>query len=302
MSGDGKRWPAPSATPWDGEDESSLGPAETLVMACRRDIYRYRHAGASLEGEAEFLNAYERDARRRCGSGGIRKRGHDPNGVRRRECKSCGRSFTPTTGTTFEAHKIPVADWAEFLIEAFAYESISGMTRENRRSDTTLPYWIAKLFAVLEGVQDGVVLSGDAQIDEKLYPVARADQELGKGGTRLRGLSRNQLRIAVGRAAGSSVLVEAGRGKPGKARVWDAYGPHIAEGPHLIHDMERSHAVPVEKLGLRSTAYGSKEISKLPDKSLFNNWKITNGLNISNAIDFGKPHWFRVKLWPRFSL
>ena len=112
------------------------------------------------------------------------------------------QQFTPTTGTTFEAHKIPVADWAEFLIEAFAYESISGMTRENRRSDTTLPYWIAKLFAVLEGVQDGVVLSGDAQIDEKLYPVARADQELGKGGTRLRGLSRNQLRIAVGRAAG----------------------------------------------------------------------------------------------------
>ena len=51
-----------------------------------------------------------------------------------------------------------------------------------------------------------------------------------------------------------------------KTRVWDAYGPHIAEGPHLIHDMERSHAVPVEKLGLRSTAYGSKEISKLPDK------------------------------------
>ncbi len=266
MSGDGKRWLAPSATPWDGEDESSLGPAETLVMACHRDIYGYRHAGASLEGEAEFPNAYERDACPRCGSGGIRKRGHDPNGVRRWECKSCGRSFTPTTGTIFEAHKIPVADWAEFLIEAFAYESISGMTRANRRSDTTLPYWIAKLLAVLEGVQDGVVLSGDVQIDEKFYPVARADQELGKGGTRLRGLSRNQLCIAVGRAAGSSVFVEAGRGKPSKARVWDAYGPHIAEGSHLIHDMERSHAVLVEKLGLRSTAYSSKEISKLPDK------------------------------------
>ena len=57
----------------------------------------YRRAGASLEGEAEFFNAYE---------------------------------------------------------------SVSGMTRANRRSGTTLPHWMAKLFAVLEDIQDDVVLSG----------------------------------------------------------------------------------------------------------------------------------------------
>ena len=266
VSGDEKRWLAPSATPWDEVDGGSLGPAEALVMACHRDMYRYRHAGASLEGEAEFLNAYERTACPRCGSDDIRKWGHDSNGVRRWECKSCGRSFTPTTGTIFEAHKIPVADWTEFLIEVFAYESVNGMTRANRRSDTTLPYWLAKLFAVLAGVQDGVVLSGDVQIDEKFYPIARADQQLGRDGTRLRGLSRNQICIAVACAAGRSVFVEAGRGKPSKARAWGAYGPHIAEGSHLVHDQERSHAVLVERLGLRSTSYNSKEISKLPDK------------------------------------
>ena len=266
MSGDEKRWLAPSATPWDGEDEGSLGPAETLVMACHRDICRYRHAAASLEGGAEFFNAYERDACPRCGSADIRKWGHDSNGIRRWECKSCGRSFAPTTGTVFGARKIPVADWTELLIEVFAYESINGMTRANRRSGTTLPHWLAKLFAVLDGIQNGVVLSGDVQIDEKSYPIARADQALGKDGTRLRGLSRNRICIAVGCAGGRSVFVEAGRGKPSKARAWGAYGSHIAEGSRLIHDQEQSHAVLVERLGLRSMAYNSEEISKLPDK------------------------------------
>lgn len=266
MSGEKRRWLAPSGTPWDDCDEASLGPAETIVMACHRDIYEYRHAGASLEGEAGFFNAYERDACPRCGSREVKRRGHDPNGIRRWECKSCGRSFTPATGTIFESRKIPVADWTEFLVELFSYESINAMTRANRRSDTTLPYWMAKLFAVLGCVQDGVVLSGDVQIDEKYYPIARADQALGKDGTRLRGLSRNQICIAVGCAAGRSIFVEAGRGKPSKARVWDAYGAHIAEGSHLIHDKERSHAVLVDKLGLHSTAHDSREISKLPDK------------------------------------
>ena len=32
------------------------------------------------------------------------------------------------------------------------------MTRQNRRSPTTLPYHVAKVFAVLECIQDGVVL------------------------------------------------------------------------------------------------------------------------------------------------
>ena len=33
-----------------------------------------------------------------------------------------------------------------------------------------------------------------------------------------------------------------------------------------MHDKERSHAVLVERLGLRSTAYDSREISRLDDK------------------------------------
>lgn len=166
-----KRWLAPSATPWDGTDEASLNPAEAIVMACHRDMYEYRHANGSPEGEADFFNGYPRDKCPLCGSNRIKGNGFDRHGVRRWRRNACGKSFTPMTGTIFQGHKLPVADWTEFLIEVFAYESVNGMTRSNRRSDTTLPYWMAKLFAALEGIQDGVVLSGTVQIDEKYYPV-----------------------------------------------------------------------------------------------------------------------------------
>ena len=74
MRGNEGRWLAPSATPWDDAGERSLGPAETLVMACHRDLHGYRHAGASPGGEADLLDAYVRDA---CPRRGSREAGGD---------------------------------------------------------------------------------------------------------------------------------------------------------------------------------------------------------------------------------
>ena len=267
MSGKEKRWQAPSATPWDDVDPSAVGPAQAIVMACHRDIYRYRHAPASLEGEAEFFNAYERESCPHCGSARITRKGYDGNGVRRWKCLGCNRRFTPATGTIFESRKLPVADWTEFLLQAFSYESFNAMTRSNRRSVTTLPYWRAKLFAVLAGIQDDVVLSGTVQIGEKYYPLAAKDQVLRADGKKPRGLSRNQICIAVGRdLSGLSLFSRMGLGKPSKKRAWDAYGGHIGRGSKLIHDMEGSHDILVDKLGLASERHNSKLIKQLPDK------------------------------------
>ena len=267
MSGEKRRWQAPSATPWDDADPSAVGAAQALVMACHRDIYRYRHAPASLEGEAEFFNAYVRDSCPHCGSGGIVRKGRDRNGLQRWRCRSCGAIFNPATGTIFQGRKLPVADWTEFLIEVFSYESVMGMTRANRRSVTTLPYWMAKLFAVLEGIQDDVVLSGRVQIDEKYYPLAAKDQELRPDGKKKRGLSRNQICIAMGcDSSGTSYCARLGLGKPSKARVWNAYGTHIERGSRLDHDMEGTHGILVSKLELDSRVHNSKLIKLLPDK------------------------------------
>lgn len=266
MSDKRRRWLAPSATPWDDLDASGIGAAERIVMACHRDIYRYRHAPTTLEGEAEFFNAYERDACPRCGSVRIVSRGRGSNGVRRWLCRDCGRHFTPATGTVFQSRKIPVADWTEFLLEVFSYESMSGMARSNRRSYTTLPYWMAKLFAVLEGVQDGIVLSGSVQIDEKYFPVAARDWVKRPDGKNPHGLSRNQICIAMGcDSSGRSYCARMGLGKPNKARTWDAYGAHIAPGSRLVHDMEGSHEVLVSRLGLESVIHSSRLLKVVPD-------------------------------------
>ena len=96
MRGNEGRWLAPSATPWDDAGERSLGPAETLVMACHRDLHGYRHAGASLEGEADFLDAYVRDACPRRGSREIEGNGRDRNDIRRWRCRSRERSLGVT--------------------------------------------------------------------------------------------------------------------------------------------------------------------------------------------------------------
>ena len=60
MRGNEGRRLAPSATPWDDAGERSPGPAETLVMACHRDLHGCRHAGASPGGDGRDRN----DARR----------------------------------------------------------------------------------------------------------------------------------------------------------------------------------------------------------------------------------------------
>ena len=49
------------------------------------------------------------------------------------------------------------------------------MTREDRRSDTTHPYWMAKLFSVLSGIQDTTELSERVSVDETYWPVAAKD-------------------------------------------------------------------------------------------------------------------------------
>ena len=268
MSGDKGRWLAASATPWDNVDDGDLGPAQIIVRDRHRDIYRYRHAHADLEGEADFFNGYPRDSCPRCGSPSIARVGFDAAGVQRWRCRSCGRSFTPMTGTIFEGHKLPVADWTEFLLEVFSFESMHGMTRSNRRSTTTVPYWFAKLFAVLRGVQDDTVLKGRVQIDETLYPLALADQPRMPDGSKMQGgYSKSKLCIGIGcDCHGSSVYRYEGLGKTSGAKTLRAFGANIERGATLAHDSENGHNRLVRELGLVDERYNAKEIRGLPDK------------------------------------
>jgi hypothetical protein len=180
-------------------------------------------------------------------------------------CGSCKKGFSPVTGTIFDDRKLPLSAWVDFLLQLFSFESINVMTREDRRSDTTIPYWIGKVFAVLDGIQDGVVLSGTVQIDETYYPIP-GKEAVTVDGKLLRGLSKNKICIAIGcDDSGHSVFRRAGFGKPSASRAMTAYRPHIERGSLLIHDMEKAHRKLVAELELEEEVYNSKVISKLDD-------------------------------------
>ena len=265
MSGEDKRRRAASATPWDHLPGSGLTPAQALVKASQESIYAFRHSPFA-EGDAAFFNGYAVEACPHCG-GPVKRNGRNASGVGTYRCKDCGRTSTPVTGTIFDNAKLPLSAWADFILQAISFESISSMTREDRRAGTTTPYWMRKLFAVLEGVQDGVVLSGRVWIDEKYWPVAARDAVRKPDGTLPRGLSRNQMCIAVGvDGAGRSLFAHEGFGKPNGKGTLEAFGGHIAPGSTLFHDMERSHAVLVEKLGLEDRRFNAKRLMGVPDE------------------------------------
>ncbi|WP_288219369.1 hypothetical protein [uncultured Adlercreutzia sp.] len=222
---------------------------------------------AGLVGEAAFFNGYGRDACPRCGSPRIQGNGRDANGVRRWRCLSCGRAFNPATGTVFDGRKLPVADWTEFLLEVFSYGSLAGSARSGRRSATTPPYWLAKLLAVLEGVQEGAVLAGRVEIDEMMHPLPLADQPRMPDGSKVPGgFSKGKHCIGIGcDGSGAAVFADEGLGKTSGARTLAAFGGHVARGSTLVHDMENGHNRLVRELGLRSERHNAKLLRGVPD-------------------------------------
>ena len=174
-------------------------------------------------------------------------------------CRGRGHALAPVTGTVLDHHGLPVADWAELMARALPLEGLEAMTGEDGRSGTTTPLWVAKPFLVPGGIRDGVVPSGDARIDERPRPLAARDRAGGRAG--MGAHPRDGTRTAVGRDdPGGGIMVRAGLGKPGRGRCWDACGAHVAPGSGLVHDMENSRSVLVEKLGLVSEAHRSADL------------------------------------------
>lgn len=266
LSGKKRRRRAPSATPWDGTPERDLNPAERAVMRSSRSIYDFRHH--DFEGDSEFYNGYPRDSCPHCGSPQIARKGKDRDGLQRYSCKTCGRYFSPVTGTIFEDAKLPVSAWADFVLQAVSFESVNAMTREDRRSDTTAPYWMAKLFAVLEGIQDGVVLSGRVWIDEAYWPLAAEDAAARPDGKLPRGTSKNQLCIGVGvDDSGRSTFIHEGFGRANGGMTRKTFGEgRIARGSTLTHDCDQSHLALVRELSLVDVRVNASKLKGVPDE------------------------------------
>ena len=250
-------------TPWDRKKE--LSPVQSFIKSNYLDTYYDRHPKLKSTNEANLINSFSPECCIHCGSINFKKNGLTFNGIQRYKCTDCRRSFTILTGTLFEDHKISITEWIEYLLNLFGYVSFHSTSRNSRIADSTVKYWLLKLFEILKHYQDDIVLTGDVYIDETFYKVAKKDIRKNKKG--YVNMETNQYCIGIGYDFKKVYCHSQGLAKhTSYSRTYDSFINHIAKGSHLIHDMEASHNILIEPLELISTAYNGTECKKLPDK------------------------------------
>lgn len=250
------------------EDADSMSPVGKLTRATVAEWNEQKHRKPSRE-EIELIDSlFDGCPYADEGDGATHeciRYGTTRLGVQRYLCRGCGRQFTPLTGTVFDSKKIPISEWVEFIINLASYESLTQASLTNMNAKSTGRYWVSKVFEVLRGCQDGVLLYGDAWIDETYFKQTKSGLIL-HDGRKPRGLSRNLFCVATARdAKGHTVLIPCGRGKPDGERMLAALGPHIEEGSHIVHDGENSHSLLISELCCTEEVHPTSETKGLPD-------------------------------------
>lgn len=249
-----------------GSPGANFSDLESFYGDTKSEWYAAKH-GKPSPAELKLVNGLSVGRCPHCGGARFKKSGHYANGTRRYRCTDCERAFSPLTGTVFDAHKIPISEWIEYMIHLFEFHSVASAARDNRNAKSTGEYWISKVFAVLDGCQESVVLSGRIYLDETYFSIAPSDQESKGDGRHYRGLSQNKICVATATDGTGLLLAVCGRAKPSRARMLKAFNGHIKNGSTLIHDGENSHGMLVEAFGLSEEIHASAETRGLPDKS-----------------------------------
>ena len=251
-------------TPWDDTPQEQLTPTELYVKRTFLDRYQERHPSLSEAEEADLVNYYVPECCPYCGSMNFVRNGYNPYGIIRYKCE-CGKRFLPTTGTIFDSRKIPISEWIEYCLNIFRYVSFNAISWNNRNAISTSTYWTKKLFLTLENYQNPILLSKDVWLDETYYALMMRDRVQNPDGTFKRGLSSNQICIGVATDKVHTLCVCEGFGRPTKQRSFATFKDHIEPGSRLIHDMDQTHQLLIDKLGLKSIAYNSADLKGLPD-------------------------------------
>ena len=230
------------------------GPAGFFIEENIVRWYIEKHPKAG-PAEIGFVNSIPMERCPHCGCPRIRKCGRRKDGIQTYEClgPGCGKRFNPLTNTVFDSRKIPLTEWAEYLIHLFEYHSVTTAAIDNRNADTTGFYWLEKVFMVLRGHQDPIVLGDLVWIDETYVSEKRSKLILKAGGSRLKGLSRNQRCVYCATDGKAATLIVGGVGKPSKKGAANAYLPHVQGFSHIVHDGEKSHSPIVAATGSTET-------------------------------------------------
>jgi hypothetical protein len=154
----------------------------------------------------------------------------------------------------------------EYCLNLFRHVSITADSWNNKNTFNTSRYWLQKFFLTLEGVQNKIVLSGTVWLDETFYRVRSEDIEYNDDGSKLRGVSKNQICIGVATDKNQTVFLVEGTGKPSQKSTYETFRNHIKPKSTLIHDKETAHKQLVDKLALNSVSHASKDLKGLLDK------------------------------------
>jgi len=249
---------------WEKSEDKTL--SQELISSTVHEWYAAKHR-ESTKDEIKLINSKKMENCPKCGSIHIVSNGKYTSGIKRYYCNDCHHSFCALTNTIFEDRKIPISEWIEYLMHLFEFHSIRSSARDNRNANSTGKYWLIKVFAVLEDIQDKVMLSGDIYLDEMYFPVVK-HKEILKDGKKLRGISRNKIAVASAYdTKGNYLFIVENTSKPSDKSTWKALESHIKEGAHLIHDGEHSHGILIRKLNLTETVYTTAETKGLSDKN-----------------------------------
>ena len=249
---------------WD-DDNDKVDPSKKLISSTVHEWYDAKHRKNSIE-EIKFINSIKVTHCPYCGSIRFIKFGRYGNGYQRYNCKDCRNLFSPLTGTIFDSKKIPISEWIEYLIHLFEFHSITTSARDNRNAISTGRYWLFKVFAVLEDIQDDIILEDKIYLDEMFFPVVKSKEVL-KDGKKLKGISRNKIAVACAFDNHDHLYIKVEyTSKPSDTSTWNALGSHIKPGSHLIHDGERSHGVLIRNLNLTEEVYKTAYTLNLKDE------------------------------------
>lgn len=251
-------------TPWDKKEDRTA--MQEFLYQHYSTHYDECHLPLSETGERELINSYKPKVCQNCASEAIKKNGYTKNGVQRYKCMSCKQTFTPVTGTIFEGHKISISEWMEYTLNIFRYVSINADSWNNRKAITTSRYWLEKIFLVLESYQSNLKLSDTVWLDETFYSLRNENITRTEEGSKLRGLSSNQMCIGVACDKSRTLCIFEGYGKPSQKKTYESFKDNIAVGSTLIHDKENARRKLVKELCLSSIAHDSGKIKLLSDK------------------------------------
>lgn len=251
-------------TPWDDVEQKT--PTQQFLSDLYKEHYTAGHPPLNTTGEEKLINAFIPETCPYCDGTAIKRNGFTRNRVQRYLCLACGKTFTPVTGTIFDGHKISITEWLEYTLNILRYVSVNADSWNNKNSFTTSRYWLEKLFAVLCGTDNDVVLKKRVWLDETYYAVRSDEIVWNPDGTKPRGVSKNQICIGVACDANSIVCVCEGVGQPSKQITYESFKDHIEPGSTLVHDKGVAHNLLIEKLHLINEGYDAHELKQLPDR------------------------------------